>query len=364
MGSGWENPGPAKQVVIAGNKGLLLVYSPTPGLNNLILSVAGSSGFDKYGNAYNVGLEIHGVGNFLSFNPIGSTGTKGFVEVVNAIDGGLRYEMQLIPPQDALGGSEAFLALRSNGVLTLLSNLFRVDPTSGTGQILVGQGAASDIQIQSSGAAFAQILLKLGSSTMKFDGGTDIVTLTALQDLIFKSTSGMVKVDFGTQGGASKGLKLGSANDFYKAYYEEVTLSAQVIASATAATTLQNLTTTYLENDWLAAGISAWDLANGIWTCPATGKYLWTASIQWDNWVAGSRFIFFGARNGTATTTAFMAMDTTALGGNGKGTISALKKFTVGDTVRIRAAQATGVNRTIDTAANPEMNYITTKMIA
>lgn len=49
----------ASRVVISGPGGLLLVYSPSVGFGNLILSVAGAAGTDSAGNAYPAGLAIY-----------------------------------------------------------------------------------------------------------------------------------------------------------------------------------------------------------------------------------------------------------------------------------------------------------------
>lgn len=91
MGSGWENPGPARQVVIAGSAGELFVYDTIPANGNLILSVAASAGTDPYGNAYLKGLCIYrttagdhpinvmsrsGSGSALPVGQIGSSGSS------------------------------------------------------------------------------------------------------------------------------------------------------------------------------------------------------------------------------------------------------------------------------------------------
>jgi len=58
-------PNTFRRVVIIGAGGLLLVYSPTAGLGNLIASIAGAPGTDTYGNAYVEGItsyEAPGVG--------------------------------------------------------------------------------------------------------------------------------------------------------------------------------------------------------------------------------------------------------------------------------------------------------------
>lgn len=56
MGSGWENPGPAKRVIITGTNGELLVYNGPPAAGNLIIAISGTAGSDSFGNAYNAGV--------------------------------------------------------------------------------------------------------------------------------------------------------------------------------------------------------------------------------------------------------------------------------------------------------------------
>jgi len=55
---GWENPGPAKQVVIAGPTGELLVYSVAQAARRLILAISPVNASDTYGNDYLAGLNI------------------------------------------------------------------------------------------------------------------------------------------------------------------------------------------------------------------------------------------------------------------------------------------------------------------
>lgn len=48
----------ASRVIIIGTGGELLVYSPTAGAGNLILSIAGNAGTDPFGNAFPAGLTV------------------------------------------------------------------------------------------------------------------------------------------------------------------------------------------------------------------------------------------------------------------------------------------------------------------
>jgi hypothetical protein len=59
MGSGWENPGPAKRVIIAGPAGEFLVYENVAALGTLILSVSDNPGVDDYGNNFPQGLAVY-----------------------------------------------------------------------------------------------------------------------------------------------------------------------------------------------------------------------------------------------------------------------------------------------------------------
>jgi hypothetical protein len=50
----------ARQVIIIGSGGQLLVYSPTAAAGNLIASIAGAAGTDTYGNKYLAGFTTYG----------------------------------------------------------------------------------------------------------------------------------------------------------------------------------------------------------------------------------------------------------------------------------------------------------------
>lgn len=57
VGSGWENPGPARQVIIDGHLGQLLVYNfSLRELGTLMLAVSGEAGSDPYGNSFPKGM--------------------------------------------------------------------------------------------------------------------------------------------------------------------------------------------------------------------------------------------------------------------------------------------------------------------
>lgn len=60
MGSAWSNPGPAKQVIITGDNGELLVYDGVPAAGNLILAISGQPGSDSFGNSWEAGLNLAG----------------------------------------------------------------------------------------------------------------------------------------------------------------------------------------------------------------------------------------------------------------------------------------------------------------
>lgn len=55
MGSGWENPGPARRVIIAGPNQQLLVYRGAPGPGTLIGAFSSEGGTDPYGNSLGPG---------------------------------------------------------------------------------------------------------------------------------------------------------------------------------------------------------------------------------------------------------------------------------------------------------------------
>jgi hypothetical protein len=60
MASAWSNPGPAKQVIITGTNGELLVYAGVPAAGNLILAISGQAGSDAFGNTWSAGLNLAG----------------------------------------------------------------------------------------------------------------------------------------------------------------------------------------------------------------------------------------------------------------------------------------------------------------
>jgi hypothetical protein len=138
-----------------------------------------------------------------------------------------------------------------------------------------------------------------------------------------------------------------------KYYYEEVGLSAQVVASTAAFTAVANLTSTHLISDYG----SAFNLASGVWTCPVTGVYHHHFNVGWAAWVLGSRYLLQIVRNAIATANVMNQTDFTT-NGSFQG-VDVMKYFTAGETVTYRFAQVTGANQTI--AAGDERSYISVR---
>lgn len=92
----WSNPGPAKQVIIAGPSGELLVYAGTPAFRTLIASISPVAGADPYGNNFPLGFAIFGDGagtllprmdliwdpNFLNVGGIIELSSSGELDVI------------------------------------------------------------------------------------------------------------------------------------------------------------------------------------------------------------------------------------------------------------------------------------------
>jgi hypothetical protein len=84
----------ARQVIIIGNTGTLLVYAPGPGLHNLVASISAEAGTDPYGNAYPGGIYGELTTNFIDFQYNGSIAAS-FAPVL--LSSGVAMDLQGLP---------------------------------------------------------------------------------------------------------------------------------------------------------------------------------------------------------------------------------------------------------------------------
>lgn len=136
----------ATRVIIIGPGGELLVYSPTAGAGNLILSIAGSAGTDAFGNSFPAGLTVGppagpqvniavsgGIGREL-FTPGNTAFNGGYIE--GGTNGSPTYSsLALIGPQSTDPAhddymEETFNSANASGTSTANIQWFYVD-TSG-----------------------------------------------------------------------------------------------------------------------------------------------------------------------------------------------------------------------------------------
>lgn len=185
-------------------------------------------------------------------------------------------------------------------------------------------------------------IINLGGDTARIvnvgpQGGTsDLATVTV---------DGIIKL--GRAAGTGIGpsgytVQIGYAPPAGKAYYERVAMSAQVIASAAAFTQLVNLSSQKTYNDYAA---SAWDLVNGVWTCPEDGVYSLTFNNDYTAWVAGSRVIAAVFLNGVATANQIAKLDGPM--SSGQTNLSVTRDFAAGDVLRFQVGQVTGAGQTL-----------------
>lgn len=302
VGSGWENPGPAKQVIIAGTSGELLVYEGTPAARNLILAISGVAGSDAFGNEWGVGLT-------LASNVVG--GLAAFLNFIN--------EYHTTDPAN----------IDPPGIYTQLDG-------AGLFQQLFLQGPHGNAQA----SAMIQLLAPPPASTT----GTM---------LLAGGNAGITMDDFGLalEVLAGTGMRWGNTAPRGRYYYEEVSLSAQSIPTGVS-TVFTNLAALTPASDYLISDYgSQWDLPSGTWTAPDDGIYTVDVGDVYSAWVNGTDTGLGVQRNSPnapfSGTYQYVRYTEYQSSGGGSCALSASAFFQAGDTMRCIAVQRTGAPQSI-----------------
>lgn len=142
--------------------------------------------------------------------------------------------------------------------------------------------------------------------------------------------------------GASTGLQIG-AGLAGKYYAEQVFLTAQVIATGGALKAITAFTAGQRNSDYG----SQFNLATGVWTCPAKGWYQFTFHNRYTGWVAGSNSENQISNNTSGETYPFGCPSRNS----GRITQSPLIFCTLNDSLSFSVFQDTGANQTLSTAS-------------
>lgn len=211
----WSNPGPAKQVVIAGPGGLLLVYKGTPGPGTLALSIAAAAGTDPYGNTYGPGLNMNPAFSQGVFPEIGAISWSigdASAGGINQGPAGATHDLTVFSP-GVHGASQTF---RGNGNID-------IDGGDGLGKLMLTTFAEYDLgdtlglirlggpgftgfkgmQFNSFTSSFAAVNSTSGTVTFPqaFPAGTvpnvqATVTVGANLDILFNQTGAATSTGF------------------------------------------------------------------------------------------------------------------------------------------------------------------------
>lgn len=218
--------------------------------------------------------------------------------------------------------------------------LLSIAPTAGTDQYGNSYSAGLNITPNTNGISFRDF-------TTGIDWG-DIVIPTPGAPVEIANAVG-----FQINSGETFKLGAGLPGEYY---FEQVTLSGLTIATG-ATTQLTGFTSATNLNDY-NGGASQFNLATGVWTCPATAAYDFTLSCAFTTWAAASELILSIARGSVGSNgNHFGTFESTQNGG--QGTVMARKIMNTGDTVQFGVFQGTGANRTIETGT--ERSYISVR---
>lgn len=124
-------------------------------------------------------------------------------------------------------------------------------------------------------------------------------------------------------------------------YYEEVKLGGQVVPTGVT-TQLTGFSALELLSDYG----SKFALATGLWTCPISGVYEFTAYISYTAWVTGSRATIGVTDTTTGATIGYL--DAPASSNVGEQTLSFSKFIAANDVLEFTGVQVTGSNKTVN----------------
>lgn len=313
----WSNPGPARQVIIAGNKGELLVYNGPPAAGNLILAISGQNGTDKYGNSFLAGFNSYlNVVGFDFFNFLDQA-TQALLAVIAALPGTFVFQTE---------PGIAFTIAAPTASLSFQGDVVNIDTNgpAGVGQINIQSDHQTSIIATDTGLLLSCI--------------QSVINILSRTDLKLQSAIGKIILD--TSPAAATGLQIG-AGPVGKYYQEKVACDPAQVFTTNVLTTLTNLVPLVLRSDYG----SRLNLGTGTWTCPATGTYRFTWQANWGAWVASSRARLSIINNTTAGVIA--DTDNASVGITGHLQVMAEDEFSVGDTVNFQALQNTAANKSL-----------------
>ena len=211
----------ASRVIIIGTGGELLVYSPTAGAGNLLLSVAGSAGTDSFGNSFPAGLTVgFSTGPQVQINEssgvariVATPGNASFVggEINGGTTGSPLYaSMGIIGPASTDPAhddfmEEAFNSANASGTSQANIQWFYVDTSGVAHQVMVLNGTELFVDValftthntldDGSGNAAINGALTVGGSS---DTGVPTINATSTNGVSSPGTTG-------TSGPASTG---------------------------------------------------------------------------------------------------------------------------------------------------------------
>lgn len=302
-------------------------------------------------------------------------------------------------------GSAEFNSVTIRGNLFIGTNgqgvfVYRGAPAAGTlmfsiapigGQDAWGNWYASGVEFYNAGSSFDGILFKANSldhstwadAQIRLDSNENLVITgpvpaggaTVGASVLLSDVDGSVQIKpaSGAGGAPSVGSKLLLSTDLTdkgiqfgngptgKYYYERVILDTTQPISSGVVTLLNGMSLVPLGyNDYT----SAWDLVNGVWTCPDPGVY----EIDYKNWyssgwVGGSRMqmrvLLNSAIVTTAATIGLQDFTPTTPGVAGES-VNITRELSKGDSLRFTSFQATGATQTLNPGALNH-NYVAIK---
>jgi len=271
-------------IIVSGTGPAILVYSPTPALNNLVFALSAAVGADSFGNTFPAGISMPKLGSpgqpgILSWGI--NSATPSYPEIANVVSSA-SDELQIIGP----------------GIGDIHVDLTAYVTPAGKKEVAIVAGTLL--------ALFNNVLIQFTPS------GGPALTLDP------------------------NGLQFG-AGSVGKYYYEEIANSGNAIATGVVKTLLGSVANSQTDYG------TAYTPATGQWTCPVDGDYIlngsWRSNV---NATAAGRTITAFSSAAALAGTVYVRKDDSVNNGNPfGGNLTLQQKFTAGQSVFFSAFQTT-----------------------